>query len=175
MRKSNENLILRVEISKIHPVPKDDNLPEGDVENTVQELDSVFSCMHYQNTEDFDPDQDTIDYDLSSNEALKPRNFFGLGEAYIAPPPKSVNQLPQLHTFRDPPNDAAAAAQYFERVGSAKSNHGCRTEAGLSPYLLIYSLTASANGNPDPKAGFLAMLTRYPYLTSDEDHVGSLK
>ena len=78
---------------ELQPIPMDDNLPWGNSDNAIQEFDSDYDASDYQNTEDWDPEQDETDYSLSSNEALEPRNAFGLGEIPALTPTLSPEQL----------------------------------------------------------------------------------
>jgi len=66
---------------ELQPVLMDDGLPWGNSEDAIMDDDSDCDASDYQNTEDWDPGQDTTDYGPSSDEALEPCNAFGLGEA----------------------------------------------------------------------------------------------
>ena len=46
---------------ELQPVPKDDQLPHGDSDKAIQEFDSDYQHSGYEDTEDWDPEQEPID------------------------------------------------------------------------------------------------------------------
>ena len=52
----------------LQPLPKDDNIPKGNMENAIQDFESDFDGADVKNAPDYDPDQDDSVYQSSSDE-----------------------------------------------------------------------------------------------------------